>query len=106
LLAKLNFSQVITFIALVYRAILAYAAENADKLQSRDAQDRRLVAKLLLDFQRNGLALAEEKQTKVDIPPQFCIFILTFFIFKLKGERDKKAHCRLVHQIPAQRERR
>lgn len=49
----------------VYRAVLAFAAENADKLQSLDAQDRRLVTKILLDFQRNGLALAEDKQAKV-----------------------------------------
>ena len=45
--------------------MLAYASENADKLKSMDAQDRRLVAKILLDLQRNGLALGEEKQTKV-----------------------------------------
>jgi hypothetical protein len=59
--------------------VLAYIAENADTHHSRDAQERRLAAKILLDFQRNGLALSEEKQAKVPFL-FFLLFSLSRFL--------------------------
>lgn len=43
---------------------MSFAGENAEKLQSLTPEDRRLVNKIVLDFQRNGLALSNEKQEK------------------------------------------